>query len=81
MSPIFDTSRIYNDHDGWYIVMRESDEKLLNSNRHKVVSGQHLMGPFETKYQLQDWFEGFLALYSSDRESDYFIADNFDFQT
>lgn len=81
MSPVLDTSRIYNDHDGWYIVMRESDEKFLTSSKYKVVGGQHLMGPFDTKYQLQDWFEGFLALHSEDRESDFFIADNFDLQT
>lgn len=63
----FDTSRIFNDQDGWYIIMRESDNKHLTSSKHKLIGNQHLMGPFSTKHQVEIWLEGYLAMHAENR--------------
>jgi len=78
MQSTFSTSRIFNDQDGWYIVMRESDEKFLTGSKHKIIDSQHLMGPFKSKHQTQDWFEGYLAMHSENRNIDSFIPDSID---
>jgi len=75
MRSTFDTSRIFNDQDGWYVVMRESDDKFLNGSKHKLIGSQHLMGPFHSKHQTEDWLEGYLALHSENRNVDEFIPD------
>lgn len=68
MRSTFDSSRIFNDQDGWYVVMRESDEKnLLGLPKHKVIGEQHLMGPFISKLQTEEWLEGFLAIHFVNR--------------
>lgn len=65
----FDKSRIFNDQDGWYVIMRESDNKHLTSTRHKLIGNQHLMGPFETKHQVEIWLEGYLAMHAENRQT------------
>lgn len=76
MQSTFNTSRIFNDQDGWYIVMRESDEKFLTGTKHKLIGNQHLMGPFSSKDQTENWFEGYLAMHSENRNPDNFIPDS-----
>lgn len=76
MQSTFNTSRIFNDQDGWYIVMRESDEKFLIGSKHKLIGNQHLMGPFSSKEQTENWFEGYLAMHSENRHADDFIPDS-----
>lgn len=78
MQSTFSTSRIFNDQDGWYIVMRESDEKHLIGSKHKLIGEQHLMGPFHSKCQTEEWFEGYLAMHSSSRTQENFIPDSID---
>lgn len=78
MKSTFDTYRIFNDQDGWYIVMRESDEKYLTGSKHKVIGNQHLMGPFQSKQQTEEWFEGYLAMHAENRNTDNFIPDSID---
>jgi len=78
MRSTFDTSRIFNDQDGWYIVMRESDDKYLTGSKHKLIGNQHLMGPFPSKHQTEDWFEGYLAMHAESRNTDNFIPDTID---
>ena len=78
MQSTFDTSRIFNDQDGWYVAMRESDDKRLTGSRYKRIGNQHLMGPFINKHQVEDWLEGYLAMYSENRNADTFIPDNLD---
>lgn len=78
MRSTFDTSRIFNDQDGWYIVMRESDDKYLTGSKHKLIGHQHLMGPFSSKHQTEDWFEGYLAMHAHNRNTDNFIPDSID---
>ena len=78
MQSTFNTSRIFNDQDGWYIVMRESDDQFLTGSKHKLIGDQHLVGPFPSKHQTENWFEGYLAMHSEDRNSDNFIPDNID---
>ena len=78
MQSTFDTSRIFNDQDGWYIVMRGSDDQYLTGSKHKLIGEQHLMGPFLTKHQTEDWFEGFLAMHAQNRNIDTFIPDTID---
>lgn len=75
MRSTFDTSRIFNDQDGWYVVMRESDDKYLTGSRHKLIGNQHLMGPFHSKAQTQEWLEGYLAMHAENRHVDEFIPD------
>ena len=67
MQSTFNTSRIFNDMDGWYVVMRASDKKNLLGPKYKVVGDQHLMGPFMDKKQGEDWLEGFLAIHFENR--------------
>jgi len=67
MRSTFDTSRIFNDQDGWYVVMRASDNEHLTGLKHKVIGGQHLMGPFLDKHQVENWLEGYLAIYFENR--------------
>ena len=78
MRSTFDSSRIFNDQDGWYIVMRESDEENLKGSKHKLIGDQHLMGPFKSKHLTEDWFEGFLAMHAESRDSATFIPDSID---
>ena len=78
MRSTFDTSRIFNDPDGWYIVMRESDVQFLTTSKYKLIGEQHLMGPFSSKPKTEDWFEGYLAMHAENRNVDNFIPDNID---
>ena len=78
MQSTFNTSRIFNDQDGWYIVMRESDKQYLTGSKHKLIGEQHLMGPFLSKHQTEDWFEGYLAMHSINRNANAFIPDSID---
>lgn len=78
MRSTFNSSRIFNDQDGWYIAMRASDEQFLTGSKHKLVGIQHLMGPFLNKQKTEDWFEGYLAMHSENRNADDFIPDNID---
>lgn len=68
MHSTFDSSRIFNDQDGWYVVMREADEPNLLGPKHKVIGNQHLMGPFLTKNLTEEWLEGFLAIHFVNRD-------------
>jgi hypothetical protein len=53
--------------DGWYVMMRASDEKNLIGLKHKIIGDQHLMGPFASKSQTEDWLERFLAVHFVNR--------------
>lgn len=75
MQSTFGTSRIFNNQDGWYIVMRESDKEYLTGSKHKVIGKQQLMGPFQSKHLTEDWLEGFLSMHSESRNPDTFITD------
>ena len=70
MQSTFNTSRIFNDMDGWYVVMRATDEQNLVGSKHKIIGDQHLMGPFVNKHQVEDWLEGFLAIHFENRKPD-----------
>ncbi len=70
MQSTFDSSRIFNDQDGWYVVMRASDDKKLIGPKHKIIGSQHLMGPFMDKHQVENWLEGFLAIHFENRNPD-----------
>lgn len=78
MLSTFDTSRIFNDQDGWYVVMRASDDKHLSGTKHKLIGNQHLMGPFINRNRVEDWLNGFLAMHSENRKSDDFLPDSID---
>ena len=70
MQSTFNTSRIFNDMDGWYVEMRASDEIYLIGPKHKIIGEQHLMGPFTDKNLVEDWLEGFLAIHFENRNPD-----------
>ena len=78
MQSTFSSSRIFNDHDGWYVVMRESDGKYLTGTKYKFIGEQHLMGPFKSKDQTENWFQGYIAMHGENREIDDFLPDNVD---
>ena len=78
MQSTFGTSRIFNDQDGWYVVMRESDINHLLGSKHKLIGNQHLMGPFLSKHQVEEWLEGYLAMHAENRSTDNFIPDSID---
>lgn len=78
MRSTFDASRIFNDQDGWYVIMRTSDRHHLTGYKHKFVGNQHMMGPFLSKHKVEDWLESYLAMYAEKRHSDKFIPDNID---
>lgn len=78
MQSSFNTSRIFNDMDGWYIAMRASDEKYLAGSRYKLIGDQHLMGPFTNRERVEEWLEGFLAMHAENRRADNFIPDTID---
>lgn len=67
MQSTFNTSRIFNDQHGWYVVMRESDDKNLSGLKHKIIGNQHLMGPFMNKKLVEDWLDGYLAVHFENR--------------
>ena len=78
MQASFNTSRIFNDQTGWYVVMRESDDKNLSGLKHKLIGEQHLMGPFINRHRVEEWLEGYLAIHSENRPSDDSISDHVD---
>ena len=78
MQSSFNTSRIFNDMDGWYVVMRASDEKYLTGSKYKLIGDQHLMGPFTNRERVEHWLEGFLAMHAVSRNTDTFIPDSID---
>ena len=78
MQSTFQTSRIFNDMDGWYVIMRASDRKHLLSSKYKLVGNQHLMGPFINRHRVEDWLEGYLAMHAEDRNKSEFIPDSID---
>lgn len=76
MQSTFEASRIFHDQDGWYVVMRASDQMYLDNRMHKCIADQHLMGPFADKYLVEQWLDGFLSMHSVNRQNEEFIADN-----
>ncbi|MCK4866141.1 MAG: hypothetical protein KAT06_12060 [Gammaproteobacteria bacterium] len=72
----FDTPRIFNDQTGWYVSMRNADEKFLHSTKYKQVGDEHLMGPFSNKAQAEEWLEGYISMHGENRNSDNFIPDS-----
>ena len=75
MESILKNSRMFNDKDGWYIYMRVTDEKNLNDSKHKLVAGQHLMGPYKSKNEAEEWLEDYLSKYGENRNADEYIPD------
>ena len=75
MQSTFETSRIFNDQDGWYVCMRIVDEKNLTGAKHKLVADQHLMGPFKSKDKAEEWLEGYITMHGENRHTDEFIPD------
>lgn len=71
MKSRFNPGRIFNDPTGWFILMRESDSKNIKSMKFRRFGNQYIMGPFNTKVELSDWFEGYLAVYSDNRNTAY----------
>ena len=76
MQANFNTSRIFNDQTGWYVVMRETDVKNLTGLRHKLIGDQHLMGPFINRHRVEQWLDGYLAMHSENRAPTTFSSDN-----
>ncbi len=79
MRSAFTTSRIFNDQDGWYVIMRQSDQHLLeNGAKYKQVGNQHLMGPFTSKAKVENWLMGYLAMHGETRSNENYIPDKID---
>ena len=78
MQSSFNTSRIFNDMDGWYVVMRASDEQYLTGPKYKLIGDQHLMGPFTNRDRVEQWLEGFLAMHGESRQANNYIPDTID---
>ena len=76
MHSSFDTSRIFNDQTGWYVIMRPTDEKYLHGPKHKLIGKQHMMGPFNSKHQVEEWLEGYISMHGENRDTDTFIPDS-----
>ena len=72
MKSRFDSSRIFNDSTGWFVVMRESDKKIIVSMKFNLVGKQHIMGPFPAKIDVENWLEGYLAVHSQNRPDGFF---------
>lgn len=78
MQSTFATSRIFNDQDGWYITMRESDATFLSGSKYKIMGVQHLMGPFPSRTKVEEWLEAYLSMHAQNRNVDNFIPDSID---
>ena len=78
MQSSFDTSRIFSDQSGWFVIMRQSDEQYLAGNKYKLIGNMHLMGPFLSKHQVEDWLTGYISMHGKNRHTDNFIPDNID---
>lgn len=78
MQSTFKTSRIFNNIDGWFVIMREADSKYLTSSKHKYIANQHLMGPFINRHRVENWLNGYLDMHSENRSPEEFIPDNID---
>ncbi len=78
MHSTYSGSRIFNDHDGWYVYMRQSDKEHLSSSKYKQVGDQHMVGPFSSKQQVENWLEGYLAMYAKSRKQERFVPDRID---
>lgn len=78
MQASFNTSRIFNDQSGWYVIMRGSDVINLTGLRHKFIGDQHLMGPFINRHRVEQWLEDYLAMHSENRPPNTFILENDD---
>ena len=64
--------RIFWSTEGWYIYLRQGDEKLVSFvglRKLKVHVGQFgiITGPFSSRLQAERWFEGFLSEHSRPR--------------
>lgn len=75
MQASFGTPRIFNDQTGWYVTLRNADEKFLHGSKYKVIGDQHMMGPFSGKPQAEEWLEGYISMHGDNRDSDEFIPD------
>lgn len=76
MPSTFATPRIFYEPSGWFISMRASDEEYLHGPKHKVIAGQHLMGPFNDKRQVENWLAGFISMHGKDRKTNTDIPDS-----
>ena len=73
--------RIFWSTEGWYIYLRQGDEKLvsfvgLRKLRVHVGNFGIITGPFKTKLQADKWFEGFLSEHSRPRVRKHFKDEN-----
>ena len=71
MKSRFNPGRIFNEPTGWYVIMRESDAKIITSMKFKCFGSQYIMGPFKSKPEVTDWLEGYLAMHSDNRDTPY----------
>jgi len=76
MQSSFDTSRIFNDQTGWFVVMRQSDEPYLTGSKYKFIGNMHLMGPFLSKNQVENWLDKYISTHGSHRHADKLEDDN-----
>jgi len=51
--------------------MRESDKKNIKSMKFKRFGNQHIMGPFNSKHEVNDWLQDYLTVHSDNRNTAY----------
>jgi len=71
MKSRFNPGRMFNDPTGWFVLMRESDSKNITSMKFRRFGTQYIMGPFNSKDELSDWLDAYLAVHSENRNTTY----------
>jgi hypothetical protein len=69
---------------GWYVFMREGDEKHTSYVNFRKVEFQkegniNVAGPFRSKKQMNEWYLGFISMYANARVSESYIRDDISF--
>lgn len=74
----FNTSRIFSDQTGWYVIMRESDSRNLISPKYQIIGDKHLMGPFSSRSHVEEWLDAYLSVHAENRIPVEYIPGSID---
>ena len=72
MKAQFNQKRYVKTFDGWFVQLREGDEKFETNHLRPCIKiyenyDMPVAGPFYTKLAMRRWMEGFLSFYSHSR--------------
>lgn len=81
MKSSFCSSRFFHTEDGWFVYLRNGDERgisYMDQCRVHLPVGDSMpvVGPFVEQSQVEKWLENFLTFHGRDRNLSDYIVDN-----